>query len=122
VSVPSENDVATNRREYPRLQASYKVRYGVCGAPGRQIPGFTEDMGIGGLRFVTPESDALPGDHLALEVLVPGYESPLYFLAEVVRTSEMAAGVEVAVRFDYLGKSEDYKSMLTDFLAEHGAE
>jgi len=122
VSVPSENNVATNRREYPRLQASYKVRYGVCGAPGRQIPGFTEDMGIGGLRFVSPESDAVPGDHIALEVLVPGYERPLYFLAEVVRATEMASGVEVAVRFNYLGKSEDYKSMLHEFLTEHGAE
>jgi hypothetical protein len=122
VSFPPENDVATNRREFPRLQASYKVRYGVCGAPGRQIPGFTEDMGIGGLRFVSPESDAVPGDHLALEVLVPGYERPLYFLAEVVRTTEIAAGVEIAARFDYLGKSEDYKAMLNEFLSEHGAE
>lgn len=122
MSVAPENDVATNRREYPRLQASYKVRYGVCGAPGRQIPGFTEDMGIGGLRFVSPESDAVVGDHIALEVLVPGYERPLYFLAEVVRISQLAAGVEIAIRFDYLGKSDDYKSMLEAFLAQHGAE
>ena len=114
-------NVATNRREYPRLEASYKVRYGVCGAPGRQIPGFTSDLGIGGLCFVSPESDAVKGDHIALEVDVPGQDAPLYFLGEVVRAERMDAGVELAVRFDYLGQSDGYKALLDEFLRSHGA-
>jgi hypothetical protein len=106
---------------YPRLRAAFKVRYGVCGTGGRQIPGFTQDMGIGGIRFVTPSSDAVVGDHIAIEIAVPGYEDPLYFLGQVVRQSVTDAGTELAIRFDYLGKSDDYKSMLTDFLGAHGA-
>lgn len=110
-----------DRREYARLKAAFKVRYGVCGSTGRQVPGFTEDMGIGGIRFVTPSSDAVVGDHIAIEIAVPGYEKPLYFLGQVIRLQQTDAGTELAIRFDYLGKSDDYKSMLTDFIAAHGA-
>jgi len=109
-----------DRRGFPRLKGAFKVRYGVCGSTGRQVPGFTEDMGIGGIRFVTPSSDAVVGDHIAIEIAVPGYEKPLYFLGQVIRHRETDAGTELAVRFDYLGKSDGYKAMLTDFLTAHG--
>lgn len=118
---PEAGQQALDRREFPRLRGSFKVRYGVCGSHGRQIPGFTEDMGIGGIRFVTPSSDAVVGDHIAIEIAVPGYEAPLYFLGQVVRHQETDSGTELAIRFDYLGKSDGYKAMLTDFLGAHGA-
>ena len=113
---------ALERREYPRLTGAFKVRYGVCGTHGRQIPGFTEDIGIGGIRFVTPTSEAVIGDHIAIEIAVPGYENALYFLGQVVRHQETAAGTELAIRFDYLGKSDDYKAMLSEFLSAHAAD
>ena len=119
---PHDHQTTLDRRAYPRLTGAFNVRYGVCGTHGRQIPGFTEDIGIGGIRFVTPSSDAVIGDHIAIEIAVPGYDAPLYFLGQVVRHQETDAGTELAVRFDYLGKSDDYKSMLSRFLDAHGAE
>ena len=118
---PADQQSTVDRREFARLKGTYKVRYGVCGTHGRQVPGFTEDMGIGGIRFVTPSSDAVVGDHIAIEIAVPGYGVPLYFLGQVVRHQKTTAGTELAVRFDYLGKSDDYKAMMAEFLVAHGA-
>jgi hypothetical protein len=118
---PAKPQKTLDRREFPRLKGAFKVRYGVCGTHGRQIPGFTEDMGIGGIRLLTPSSDAVIGDHIAVEIAVPGYEAPLYFLGQVVRHTDTDAGTELAIRFDYLGKSDDYKAMLIRFLEAHGA-
>ncbi|MEM8886255.1 MAG: PilZ domain-containing protein [Planctomycetota bacterium] len=109
------------RREFPRLKGNFKVRYGVCGVHGRQVPGFTEDMGIGGIRFTTPSTDAVIGDHIAIEIAVPGGDDPLYFLGQVIRLNDSAAGTEIAIRFDYLGKSDGYRSILEQFLDAHGA-
>ena len=106
-----------DRREFARLEGSFQVRYGVCGSHGKQVPGFTKDMGIGGIRFLVSETDARVGDHLALEILVPGHETPLYFLGQVVRVIETEAGKEIALRFDFLGKSDNYKAMLSQLLS-----
>ena len=111
-----------DRRDFPRLKASFHVRFGVCGGHGREVPGFTSDVSLGGLSFFTPDTKAQVGDHLAVEVAVPGYDEPLYFLGEVVRVNEEAAGFEVGVRFDWLGKSDDYREKLQALLDAHGAD
>jgi hypothetical protein len=102
------------------LNASFKVRFGVCGAQGREVPGFTNDVSVGGLSFLTPDSRAQVGDHLAVEISVPGYEEPLYFLGEVVRVRRGPKGCDIACRFDWLGKSERYREKLQALL-DHGA-
>jgi len=111
--------VAADRRDFPRLSASFEVRFGVCGAAGREVPGFTNDLSVSGISFVTPETRAKVGDHLAVEIKVPGFTEPLYFLGQVVRTRLVAGGTEVACRFDWLGKSDRYKDKLASLVASH---
>lgn len=114
-----EPQSALDRRDYPRLSASFKVRFGVCGGQGREVPGFTNNVSLGGVRFISPDSTAQVGDHLAVEISVPGYDEPLYFLGEVLRVRRDAAGTEIACRFDWLGKSDRYKDKLATLLAAH---
>jgi len=112
-----EPQTAADRREFPRLSASFEIRFGVCGAAGREVPGFTNDLSLSGISFVTPETRAKVGDHLAVEIKVPGFAEPLYFLGQVVRTRLSAAGTEVACRFDWLGKSDRYKEKLAKLVS-----
>jgi hypothetical protein len=109
----------SDRRDFARLNASFKVRFGVCGGQGREVPGFTNDVSLGGLSFLTPDSRAEVGDHLAVEISVPGYDDPLYFLGEVVRVQRGPKGCEIACRFDWLGKSDHYKEKLQALLDAH---
>lgn len=109
----------TDRRDFPRLKASFEVRFGVCGGHGQEVPGFTNDVSLGGLSFVSPSTTAKVGDHLAVEIAVPGYDEPLYFLGQVVRLQETAAGTEIGCRFDWLGKSDRYKEKLTKLVQAH---
>ena len=111
--------IAADRRDFPRLAGSFEVRFGVCGAHGREVPGFTNNLSLGGICFHTPETKAKLGDHLAVEISVPNFQEPLYFLGEVVRIGEEAAGYAVAVRFDWLGKSDRYKKKLAAFIDAH---
>ena len=104
------------RREYPRLNAAFEVRYGICGHHGREVPGFTNDLSVSGLCFVTPDTGAKVGDQLAVEIKVPGYEEPVYFLGQVVRTRLVPGGTELACRFDWLGKSDRYKEKVARLL------
>ena len=119
---PAPFPVTANRREFPRLNGAFQVRYGVCGAHGPQVPGFTRDMGIGGICFAVPKTEAKVGDHLALEISVPGYEEPLYFLGEVKRVEHLDGRSEIALSFEFLGKSENYKELLEQLIREHGVE
>lgn len=112
-------DKAVNRRDFPRLNASYQVRFGVCGGHGREVPGFTSDVSLGGVRFFSPETSAKVGDHLAVEISVPGFDEPLYFLGEVIRLADAPAGTEVVCRFDWLGRSDRYREKLTALIAAH---
>lgn len=109
-----------NRRDYPRADGSHAVRFGVCGAHGREVPGFTNDLSLSGLSFSCPETNVKVGDHIAVEVTVAGYDDPLYFLGEVVRAVAGPSGVEVACRFDWLGKSDSYKQKLQALLDTFG--
>lgn len=113
---PGKPDVAVERREFPRLSAAFEVRYGVCGHHGREVPGFTNDLSVSGLCFVTPDTTARVGDHIAVEIKVPGFEEPLYFLGQVLRTRLVAGGTELACRFDWLGKSDRYKEKVARLL------
>ena len=115
----SSREVELDRRTYPRLDASFKVRFGVCGRQGRAVPGFTNDVSLGGLRFISPDTAAEVGDHLAVEISVPGFDEPLYFLGEVLRVSRGPQGTEIACRFDWLGKSDRYKDKLAKLLEAH---
>ena len=110
---------ATERRDFPRLKANFKVRFGVCGQHGREVPGFTGDLSLSGFSFVTPETGARAGDHIAVEISVPGYEEPLYFLGMVTRTQLVKSGTEIACRFDWLGKSDRYKEKLAALIHSH---
>jgi hypothetical protein len=110
----------SDRRAFPRLRASFQVRFGVCGGHRREVPGFTSDVSLGGLSFHTPETSAALGDHLAVEVAVPGYDEPLYFLGEVVWITEERGGYELGVRFDWIGQSDSYREKLDAFLKAHG--
>ena len=76
-------------------------------------------MGIGGISFAVPHTTAKVGDHLAVEIAVPGYEDPLYFLGEVMRIDEIEGRSEIALRFEFLGKSENYKELLDELVREH---
>ena len=107
------------RREYTRLHASFQVRFGICGEQGGEVPGFTSNISLSGLCFVTPETNARAGDHLAVEINVPGFSDPLYFLGQVVRTQLAPGGVEVACRFDWMGKSDRYQDKLAKLLEAH---
>jgi hypothetical protein len=115
----SDVDKALERRDFPRLKAAFTVRFGVCGAHGREVPGFTNNVSVGGLSFLSPGTTAKVGDHLAVEIAVPGFEQPLYFLGEVMRLNETPAGTEVACRFDWLGKSDSYKEKLLALIEAH---
>jgi hypothetical protein len=95
------------------------VRFGVCGAHGREVPGFTSDVSLGGMAFSSPDTRAKVGDSLAVEISVPGYDEPLYFIGQVVRVTELASGAELAVRFDWLGKSDHYKEKLEALIHAH---
>ena len=110
---------APDRRDFPRLRASFGVRFAICGHHGREVPGFTTDVSCGGLSFCSPDTRAKVGDHLSLEITVPGFAAPLYFLGEVVRVEKRAAGYEVACRFDWLGQSYEYKEKLEAFISAH---
>jgi hypothetical protein len=122
VSQPEKAETALDRRDYPRLSASFEVRFGVCGGHGREVPGFTNDVSLGGLAFVVPQTRAQAGDHLAVEISVPGFDEPLYFLGQVVRTRLVPGGTEVACRFDWLGKSDRYRDKLSTLIEAHQAE
>lgn len=119
MSDPRSADTATDRRDYARLKAQFRVQYGVCGGHGREVPGFTNDLSLGGICFVVPETKAHPGDHLAVEITVPGFEEPLYFLGQIVRARLVAGGTEIACRFDWLGKSDRYKEKLSTLIDAH---
>jgi hypothetical protein len=108
-----------DRRTYPRLKSSFKVRFGVCGKRGREVPGFTSNVSLGGMAFSSPDTKAKLGDYLAVEITVPGFDDPLYFLGEVVRVSEETAGTTVACRFDWLGKCDHYKEKLQALIDAH---
>ncbi len=72
---------ALDRRDFPRLRASgFGVRYAICGHYGLEVPGFTTDVSCAGLSFCSPDTRAKVGDHLSLEIAVPGFDDPLYFL------------------------------------------
>ena len=108
-----------DRRDFPRLNASFQVRFGVCGSHGREVPGFTSDVSLGGVRFFVPETNTKVGDHLAVEISVPGFDDPLYFLGEVIRVTPATAGAEIVCRFDWLGRSDQYKEKLGALLEAH---
>ena len=108
-----------DRRNYPRLKASFGVRFAVCGRHKREVPGFTKNVSVGGMCFSSPTTNAKVGDHLSVEISVPGFDEPLYVLGEVVRVREEAGGYEVACRFDWLGKSDRYKEKLEALISAH---
>lgn len=108
-----------DRRDFPRLSGSFKVRFGICGALGREVPGFTNNLSLGGISFVSPATQAKLGDQIAVEIAVPGFEDPLYFLGQVVRVHDEAGGTEIGCRFDWLGKSDSYREKLKAFLGAH---
>ena len=112
---------ALDRRDYPRLDASFGVRFAVCGQARRSVPGFTSNVSVGGFCFHSPDTSVKPGDQISVEILVPGFDDPLYFLGEVIRVTEDVAGHIVACRFDWLGESERNKEKLEALLAAHGA-
>ncbi|MFQ5845868.1 MAG: PilZ domain-containing protein [Planctomycetota bacterium] len=109
----------SDRRDFPRLKASFQVRFGICGEQGGEVPGFTNNLSLSGLCFLTPETNCRAGDHLAVEIKVPGFDDPLYFLGQVVRTQLAAGGVEVACRFDWMGKSDRYQEKLAALIEAH---
>ena len=111
--------VTFERRDFPRLKANFKVRFGVCGAHGQEVPGFTGDLSLSGFSFVTPETGARAGDYISVEITVPSYEEPLYFLGQVIRTHLVNSGTEIACRFDWLGKSDRYKEKLAALISAH---
>jgi len=108
-----------DRRGFPRLRASFGVRFGVCGQHGQDVPGFTNNVSVGGFCFFSPDTRAIVGDHLSLEITVPGFDDPLYFLGEVVRIEKRSAGYDVACRFDWLGQSDQYKEKLEALISAH---
>ncbi len=109
----------TERRSLPRLKATFPVRFGICGEHGGQVPGFTNDLSLSGFCFLTPETSCRVGDHLTVEIQVPGFDDPLYFLSQVVRTQVVAGGIEVACRFDWMGKSDRYQEKLAALIEAH---
>ncbi len=119
MSKTKKTEITTERRDFPRLKANFKVRFGVCGEHGREVPGFTGDLSLSGFSFVTPEAGARAGDHIAVEISVPGYEDPLYFLGTVIRTHLVDSGTEMACRFDWLGKSDRYEEKLSSLIDAH---
>ena len=118
----SKGTQASDRREFVRLDGAFQVAYGVCGGHGTEVPGFTRDMGIGGICFAVPKTNAVVGDHLTVEISVPGYENPLYFLGTVRRVERIKEHTEIGLQFDFLGKSENYKALLAELVREHGGE
>jgi len=108
-----------DRRDFPRLRANFKVRCGVCGRHQPEVPGFTKNIGVGGIAFVIAATEAQINDHLAVEITVPGFDEPLYFLGTVVHVHEVDNGIEIGCRFDWLGKSDRYKEKLMALMEAH---
>lgn len=69
---------ATDRRDFPRLRASFGVRFAVCGHHGREVPSFTTDVSRGSFSFRSPDTRTKVGDHLSLEITVPDFDDPLF--------------------------------------------
>ena len=109
----------SDRRGFHRLKTAYQVRCGVCGHSGQVVPGFTQNMSRSGFSFVAPESDATVGQHVTVEIRVPGYDDPLYFLGEVIWTRQTGGSVEVGCRFDWIGQSDGYRAKLQALLDDH---
>lgn len=117
---PPKLTPVVDRRDFLRLNASFQVRCGVCGRHQPEVPGFTKNIGMGGILFHMAECDAQVGDHLAVEITVPGFDEPLYFLGSVMHRREVDAGVEIGCRFEWLGKSDRYKEKLSALIEAHG--
>ena len=122
MSQPAEQTPGAERREFPRLKASFVLRYGVCGDLQGAVPGFTDSLSLGGISFLTQDPGPELGTHLALEITVPGFDDPLYFLGVVIRSEpcpEAPGSRQVAARFAWLGKSDRYREKLEILSREH---
>ncbi|MEE8107058.1 MAG: PilZ domain-containing protein [Planctomycetota bacterium] len=115
-----QRNATDNRRAYPRLKANFTVRFGICGEHGQEVPGFTNDLSLSGFSFTAQNSSASAGDHIAVEISVPGYGDPLYFLGQVIRTRLLGGHTEIACQFDWLGKADLYREKLEALLKAHG--
>ena len=111
-----------DRRQFPRLMASFDLRFGICGSPGEAVPGYTRNLGLGGISFVSENQECEVGGHVALEINVPGYDDPLYVLG-VIKRVERNVDEEgrqlLACSFDWLGKTDRYREKLAVLTGAH---
>jgi len=117
-SDPSDRE----RREFPRLQAAFDLRFAVCGGHGSAVQGYTNSISLGGFSFTSRDREADVGDHVTVEIAVPGFDKPLYFLGVVMRVEFCPDNPDsrmLAVRFDWLGKTDRYREKLAVLTGAH---
>jgi hypothetical protein len=98
------------RRRYPRLKDSCRIRYKrvEAGAGGRPpLEALTINISGGGIGFATDEAVEV-GTLLAIELGLPGYETPVIALGRVTWCDAADGGRhEVGLEFWWIGWGDD---------------
>lgn len=113
------------KRRFLRLRDYFKVSFHQTDdfgtAPEEADPhvGFSKDVSLGGVAFVTDARLEL-SQVIAASIAIPEIEAPVEFIGEVVRVRELGDGrFELAVKFLPFGLDEDRRSELELFIYDH---
>lgn len=103
-----EPRTGAERARLPRLREACRIR--VRPIRGAALPAGTETVTVnisgGGLRFRALES-VVPGEFVAIEMMMPEFASPVVALARVAWVEAPAAPCDVGVEFWWVGWGDD---------------
>ena len=108
------------RREYPRADATFVVRYCLKGAPRRYDVSKTKNVSRGGV-LLTTHRPFEAGDRLEIRLRVPTLAEAADVLADVVGSRQLVRGLIYETRAEF-SKMDDFTSRrLAQFVAAQGA-
>jgi hypothetical protein len=101
---------ASDRRQFPRLRESCRIRFKrleAGGAAAPQTPALTVNISGGGVRFQSGEP-AQAGELLAVELTLPEFADPVIALGRVVWCEPRPeGGHELGMEFWWVGWGDD---------------
>lgn len=116
------------KRRFLRLSDNFRIEfertdeYGAEPDENSAGVGFSKDLSMGGVAFVTPNPSAINvgiGDVLRAEITIPELDNPVTVVGEVVRCVETEdSNIEVALRFLPFGLNEEQRVQLELFIYE----
>ncbi len=116
------------KRRFLRLSDNFKVEFDRTDEFGVQPEengtgiGFSKDVSMGGIAFVTSPTEAAEigiGDVLRADITIPEIDNPVTVVGEVVRCVETEdLGIELALRFLPFGLDEEQRAKLELFIYE----